>query len=79
VGSKAGVIAALEQPIHPKVTLLADWFSGKNFFGYFTPGVSFTLPQASLLNIGYSIGNDSWAEPHNNNRALFIYYGITLP
>ncbi len=60
-GPKAGVILGYEQPIHPKVTIVADWFSGKNFFGYFTPGVSFTLPHTSLLNIGYSIGNDSYA------------------
>ena len=77
-GPKAGVILGYEQPIHPKVTIVADWFSGKNFFGYFTPGVSFTLPHTSLLNVGYSIGNDSYASPSNNNRLLFIYYGITF-
>jgi hypothetical protein len=76
---EGGAILGYEQPVHPKVTLLADWFSGKNFFGYFTPGVSFTLPHASLLNVGYSIGNDSYSSPKNNNRALFIYYGITFP
>lgn len=75
-GPKAGVIAGYEQPVHSKVTLLADWFSGKNAFGYFTPGVSFTLPHSSLLNVGYSIGNDSY--DGNNNRLLFIYYGITF-
>ena len=75
-GPKAGVIAGYEQPIHPKVTVVADWFSGKNFFGYFTPGVSFTLPHSSLLNIGYSIVNDSY--DGNNNRLLFLYYGITF-
>lgn len=75
-GPKGGVIAGYEQPIHPKVSIVADWFSGKNFFGYFTPGVSFTLPHSSLLNVGYSIGNDSY--DGNNNRLLFIYYGITF-
>jgi len=75
-GPKAGVIAGYEQPIHPKITVLADWYSGKNFFGYFTPGVSFTLPHSSLFNIGYSIGNDSYNG--NNNRLLFMYYGITF-
>lgn len=75
-GPKGGVIAGYEQPIHPKVSVVADWFSGKNFFGYFTPGVSVTLPHSSLLNVGYSIGNDSY--DGNNNRLLFIYYGITF-
>jgi hypothetical protein len=76
LGAKGGVILGYEQPVHPKVTIVADWFSGKNFFGYFTPGVSFTLPHSSLFNIGYSIGNDSY--DGNNNRLLFMYYGITF-
>jgi hypothetical protein len=41
--------------------------------------VSFTLPRNSLLNIGYSSGNDSYSDPSNNNRYLFVYYGITFP
>jgi hypothetical protein len=73
---KAGVILGYEQPIHPKVSIVADWFSGKNFFGYFTPGVSFTLPGNGLFNAGYSIGNDSY--DGNNNRLLFLYYGVTF-
>ena len=76
VGTKAGAIIGLEQPVHPKMTIVADWFSGVSGFGYFTPGVSVTLPHSSLLNVGYSIGNDSY-DSGNNNRALFIYYGIT--
>jgi hypothetical protein len=75
-GPKAGAIAGYEQPIHPKVSIVADWFSGKNFFGYFTPGVSVTLPHSSLFNAGYSIGNDSYNG--NHNRLLFLYYGITF-
>ncbi len=75
-GPKAGVILGYEQPIHPKISIVADWFSGKNFFGYFTPGVSFTLPGNGLFNAGYSIGNDSY--DGNNNRLLFLYYGVTF-
>jgi hypothetical protein len=75
-GPKGGVVLGYEQPLHAKATIVADWFSGKNGFGYFTPGISFTFPK-SLLNIGYAIGNDSY--DGNNNRFLFIYYGITLP
>ncbi len=75
-GPKAGVILGYEQPIHPKISIVADWFSGKNYFGYFTPGVSFTLPGNGLFNAGYSIGNDSY--DGNNNRLLFLYYGVTF-
>jgi hypothetical protein len=79
IGTKAGAIVGFEQPIHPRVSLVADWFSGVSGFGYFTPGVSFILPRNGLLNIGYSIGNDSYKDPSNNNRYLFMYYGITFP
>jgi hypothetical protein len=76
VGPKAGVILGYEQPVHSKASIVADWFSGKNAFGYFTPGVSFTLPANGLLNIGYSLGNDSYNG--NDNRFLFVYYGVTF-
>src|SRR5581483_10902412 len=76
IGPKAGVIAGYEQPVHPKVSIVADWFSGKNGFGYFTPGVSVTLPANSVFNAGYSIGNDSYHG--NDNRLLFLYYGVTF-
>ena len=75
---RAGAIVGYEQPIHAKASIVADWFSGQNALGYFTPGVSFTLPANGLLNIGYSIGNDSYKSPSNNNRALFVYYGVTF-
>jgi hypothetical protein len=77
---KAGVLLGYEQPLGGKVSFVADWFSGKNFWGYFTPGISVTLPHNSLFNIGYSLGNDSWdsATADYRNRALFAYYGIVL-
>lgn len=78
-GTKMGAIVGYEQPIHAKASIVADWFSGVSGFGYFTPGVSITLPRNGLLNIGYSIGNDSYSDPGNNNRYLFLYYGITFP
>jgi len=74
-----GVIIGYEQPVTSTISVVADWFSGENFWGYFTPGVSIVLPRASLLNIGYSLGNDSYGDPSNDNRAFFIYYGITFP
>jgi hypothetical protein len=79
IGTKAGAIVGYEQPIHAKASIVADWFSGVSGFGYFTPGISITLPLNGLLNVGYSFGNDSYSEPSNNNRYLFVYYGITFP
>jgi hypothetical protein len=79
LGPRAGVLAGYEQPIHSKVSIVADWFSGKNFFGYFTPGISIVLPGSGLLNAGYSIGNDSWANSNaTKNRYVFVYYGVTF-
>ena len=76
-----GAILGYEQPLSGKVSFVADWFSGKNFWGYFTPGISVTLPHSGLLNIGYALGNDSYDSANSDykNRAFFIYYGITFP
>ena len=76
-GNTGGVLAGYEQPLGgSKVSFVADWFSGKNFWGYFTPGISVTLPHNGLLNIGYSIGNDSLERrPGNdthNKRAVRV-------
>lgn len=78
-GTKAGAIVGYEQPIHAKASIVADWFSGVSGFGYFTPGISVTLPHNGLLNVGYMLGNDSYSNPSNNNRYLMVYYGITFP
>jgi hypothetical protein len=78
-GPRAGAILGYEQPVQKKISIVADWFSGKNGIGYFTPGVSITVPGNGLLNAGYSIGNDSWENSNaTKNRYLFIYYGITF-
>ncbi len=79
LGPRAGVILGYEQPVHRTISVVADWFSGKNGYGYFTPGISITLPRSGLLNAGYSIGNDSWDSSNATmNRYFFVYYGITF-
>jgi hypothetical protein len=55
------------------VSFVADWFSGKNGFGYATPGFSFSLPKNQVVNIGYSFGNYL-----RKNNGLFVYYGVTF-
>lgn len=76
--TRAGAHLAYEQPLHARVSFIADWSSGENFIGYFTPGISLKLPGHSLLNIGYSIGNDTFEDNDSHNRFLFFYYGITF-
>jgi hypothetical protein len=76
---RGGVILGYEQPLSKKVSFVADWYSGKNYYGYFTPGISITLPKNGLFNAGYSIGNDSWQNSDaTKNRYVFVYYGVTF-
>ena len=72
-GTEGGAIVGYEQPLSTKINFVADWFSGKNRFGYVTPGFSFIVSKSSALYAGYSIGNSG-----RKNNALFIYYGITF-
>ena len=80
VGTRGGVLLGYEQPLSGKVSFVADWFSGKNSIGYFTPGISITLPHNGLFNAGYSFGNETWSNSNaTKNRYVFVYYGITFP
>ena len=72
-GDRGGIILGYEQPIAPRVSFVMDWFSGRNRFGYVTPGLSFATTKRSLLYTGYSIGNQG-----RGNNALYTYYGITF-
>src|SRR5712692_9602445 len=72
-GAQSGAIAGYEQPLAPRVSFVMDWASGRNRFGYVTPGLSFATTQHSNLYTGYSIGNHG-----RGNNALFAYYGITF-
>jgi hypothetical protein len=79
VGTRGGVLVGYEQPLGGPVSVVADWFSSKNSIGYFTPGLSITLPHNGLLNLGYSIGNDVGDETATyKNRYFFAYYGVTF-
>jgi hypothetical protein len=79
LGPRTGAILGYEQPVYKKISFVADWLSGKNNLGYFTPGISIALPANGLLNAGYSFGNDSWADSNAiRNRYAFVYYGITF-
>jgi hypothetical protein len=79
LGPRAGVVLGYEQPVYKNISFVADWFSGKNNYGYFTPGISIALPGNGLFNAGYSFGNDSWEDSNAiRNRYLFLYFGVTF-
>ncbi len=48
---------AIEQTINSKLTLAADWFTGKHSNGYFTPGVIYKPHPKVTAYLSYSIGN----------------------
>lgn len=51
-------IAAVEQPVTKKLTLLGDWFSGdEHFSGFLITGFSYALPKKMTLYAGYQIPN----------------------
>lgn len=72
-GERGGAMIGYEQSLSSKVKFVADWFSGKNRFGYGTPGFAITTSPTSALYIGYSIGNSG-----RKNNALFAYWGVTF-
>ena len=69
--TKAGAIVGYEQPLAKKISLIVDWSSGDNRFGYVSPGLSFVTSKQSALTTGYTIANHG-----RGKNALFAYYGI---
>ena len=72
-GTRTGALVGYEQPIARKVSFLADWFSGRNRFGYLGAGVSITTSKKSLLFVGYNVGNEGRA-----NNYFGLYYGYSF-
>ena len=54
---RAGGQFGLEHRVNNKLTLAADWYTGKHANGYFTPGVVFKPHPKVTGYFGYSIGN----------------------
>jgi hypothetical protein len=55
--SRAGGQFAVEQTINSKLTLAADWITGKHASGYFSPGVIYKPHPQVTTYWSYSIGN----------------------
>lgn len=68
--SKGGAIVGYEQPLAKRLSLIVDWFSGDNRFGYVSPGLSFATTKDSALTAGYAIANQG-----RGKNSLFVYYG----
>jgi hypothetical protein len=75
VANRAGGQFGFEQPLTEKVTLAADWFTGKHAAGYFTPGVVFKVGPKVTGYAGYSIGNQN---PSSGNHFFLLELGYNF-
>lgn len=73
VGTKTGAIVGLEQPVAGKLSFIADWYSGKNRFGYSAAGFGYPITKRQFLYAGYNFGNTGRA-----NNYFSAFYGIAF-
>lgn len=72
---RAGGQFGFEQPITSKVGFAADWYTGKQAAGYFTPGFNFKPHPKATGYVGYSIGNTNLS---NGNHFFYTAIGINF-
>ncbi len=70
-GSRKGLNLVYEQSISEKVSFSMQWVTGKNRFGYATPGLNLAVTKNSILFVGYSVGNYDY-----DNHGPYISYSI---
>jgi len=71
-GTKTGGIIGIEKPIKGRLSFIADWYSGKNRFGYSALGLNYALTKRQFLTLGYNFGNTG-----RGNNAFSAFYGFT--
>lgn len=54
---KAGVMAGVEHPVTRRVSLIADWYSGRHDLAATIPAIQFNLPHEAVFIAGYKIPN----------------------
>ncbi|MDX1918668.1 MAG: hypothetical protein SFT81_05965 [Candidatus Caenarcaniphilales bacterium] len=55
---QVSAIAAIEQPITKKLTLVIDWFSGKHNFAALAAGLQYNFNEKTAIVVAYKIPND---------------------
>lgn len=73
--NRAGGQFGFEQPLNSKVTIAADWLTGKHGAGYFTPGVVFKMGPKVTGYASYSIGNTNVS---NGNHFFLLELGYNF-
>ena len=73
--ARGGGQFAIEQTINDKVTLAADWITGRHASGYFTPGLIYKPHPKVTAYLSYSIGN---ADAANGNHFFLFELGYNF-
>ncbi len=55
--NRAGAQLAFEQPLTPRLTLAAEWYSGNQADGYVNTGLNYKLTKKLTLYAAYQVGN----------------------
>jgi hypothetical protein len=73
--NRGGGQFTVEQALNKKVTLAADWFTGRHGAGYFTPGVVFKVGPKITGYASYSIGNQNASR---GNHFFLLEFGYNF-
>ena len=73
VGTKTCAIVGIEQPVFRRLSFLADWYSGKNRFGYSAAGFGLPITKRQFVYAGYNFGNTGRA-----NNYFSAFYGVAF-
>lgn len=70
-GKMWGFMVGFEQPLHKRVSVVGDWFSGANRYGYAFAGMNIAVTKRQFLSFGYNFGNTGVGENY-----FAVTYGI---
>lgn len=73
--ARVGGQFGFEQTVNKHLNINADWFTGKNAAGYFTPGIAFKPHPRVTGYFGYSVGN---TKVRQGNHFFYAAIGINL-
>jgi hypothetical protein len=73
--ARGGGQFAVEQTINSKLTISADWLTGKHSNGYFTPGFSYRPTAKVTTYFAYSVGN---ADANKGNHFFLLELGYNF-
>ena len=73
--TRGGGQFGIEQTINSKLTLAADWITGRHSSGYFTPGIFYKPSPKVTAYLSYSVGNTN---VRNSNHFFLFELGYNF-